>query len=96
MRMLHRGVKVSVAKKPFEIDLSSTIAAVPLRRRGTLRSLAAATGISKDTLLRRVKSGAIKRHSNAIKPFLTEKNKVERLKFCLSMVVPESIPTESP
>jgi hypothetical protein len=38
------------------------------------------------------KRGCIKRHTSAIKPYLTEANKIERLKFCLSMLDSSTMP----
>jgi len=42
--------------------------------------------MAKSTVFRRVKEGAIRPHTNAIKPHLTEENKKARLRFCLSMI----------
>lgn len=42
--------------------------------------------VSSATLHRRVKFGDIQPHTNAIKPKLTEANKLARLKYCLSMI----------
>jgi hypothetical protein len=59
---------------------------VPLAKRSTLQSLAFALGISKTTLLKFVKEGILRRHSNALKPYLKEDNMKARLRFCLSML----------
>ncbi|XP_010462775.1 PREDICTED: uncharacterized protein LOC104743384 [Camelina sativa] len=67
----------------FDLD---RIVDIPFNRRKTLRSLAAALKISRTTLWRCLKRGLIKRHSNAIKPRLTENNMRARLQFCLSML----------
>ena len=40
------------------------------------------------------REGIIKRVSNSIKPYLTDKNKKDRLKWCLSMLDPMSIPND--
>lgn len=48
--------------------------------------LARALNKTKSTLFTRLKSGDIRRHSNAIKPLLKEENERSRLKFCLSMI----------
>lgn len=64
----------------------------PLHKRTTLRSLAYSMEMSKSTLHRRLKPGDIRRHTNAIKPFLKEENKKSRLKFCISMLEEDSIP----
>lgn len=62
---------------------------VPLSRRGTLRSLSPAINVPKTPLFRRLKAGnEIKRISSTIKPLLTEKNRKDRLIFCMSMLEP--------
>ena len=43
-------------------------------------------GIPKTSLWRLFKDGQLKQHSSALKPLLTEKNKIERLNFCLSFL----------
>ena len=58
----------------------------------TIRSLACALCMKKSTLHSRLNNGGIRKHSNAIKPHLTEENKVSRLQFCISMIGPASIP----
>lgn len=73
--------------KKLEVNISSAIQAVPLHKRDNLRSLSKATGIAKSTLHRRLKKGELRRHSNSIKPLLSEENKQKRLEFCLSMIV---------
>ncbi|XP_027074399.2 uncharacterized protein [Coffea arabica] len=65
--------------------------AIPLRRRTNIRSLSSEMKVSKSTLHRRIKEGAIRPHSNALKPQLTDQNKQVRLNFCLSMLEPESL-----
>ncbi|KAL3624852.1 hypothetical protein CASFOL_031520 [Castilleja foliolosa] len=72
-------------RKKIHID-TDQIREIPLNQRTTLHSLACSLNTSKSTLHRRLKSGCIRRHSNAIKPFLKEENKISRLKFCLSML----------
>nr|XP_016514427.1 PREDICTED: uncharacterized protein LOC107831196 [Nicotiana tabacum] len=59
---------------------------IPLCRRTNIRSLAYAMDMSTSTIFRRIKEGAIRPHTNAIKPHLTEENKKARLQFCLSMI----------
>ncbi|OMP10667.1 hypothetical protein COLO4_04362 [Corchorus olitorius] len=65
-------------RKREEIDVND-IAKIPLRRRTNLRSLAQALNMPKATVYRRVKEGLVKPHSNAIKPFLREQNKMNVL-----------------
>jgi hypothetical protein len=66
-------------KKSYSLDQYTTI---PLNQRGTVRSAAAATGIPKSTFHGIIKSGAIRAHSNAVKPYLTPENMDSRVEFC--------------
>lgn len=61
---------------------------IPLRLRTNIRSLAKSLSVSKSTMHRRIKEGALRPHTNAIKPILTNENKKARLEFCLSMINP--------
>lgn len=79
--------------KNFDPEL---IKSVPLNNRRTIRSLAASINVPKSTVHNRLKSGVLRRHSNAVKPFLTDANKIERLKYCLSMLKPKSLNAEAP
>ncbi|XP_024628802.2 uncharacterized protein [Medicago truncatula] len=78
-------------RKRVEIDLEK-IRDVPLHKRTTIESLAHALDVKKTTLFRLIKSGKIRKHSNAIKPFLKEENKRARLQFCIKMIDANSIP----
>ena len=60
-----------VGRKRVEIDLEK-VKQVPLRRRKTIVGLAYALGMSKSTVHRRFKEGKLRRHSNTIKPKLSE------------------------
>lgn len=88
----HKKTK-NCGRKRVSIE-SSQIQEVPLHRRTTLRSLGVALNVSSTTLFRRVKEGLIRRHTNAIKPYLKEENKRARLRFCISMLDPRSMPLE--
>lgn len=80
--------KHNSGRKRKEIsDLQDRIKAISIGSRTSLRSMEMATGISKSTLHRAVKDGAIIRHSSSIKPFLTEENKVNRVKFALDHII---------
>ncbi|MFI5421695.1 MAG: hypothetical protein ACHQ1H_12070 [Nitrososphaerales archaeon] len=83
-------------RKQLQIDISQNIKGIPLRNRKNIRSLAFALGLSKSTVHRRVMAGIIKRHTNALKPFLTEENKIARIKFALSMIDPATVLSDSP
>ncbi|GAA0147651.1 hypothetical protein LIER_07300 [Lithospermum erythrorhizon] len=58
--------------------------------------LSIALGISKSVLHRRINEGALTRHSNAIKPQLTEETKKARLRFCLWMLEDNARPHIDP
>ncbi len=73
-------------KKKYRDEHIEKIREVPLSQRTTLMSLSFAIGIPKTSLWRLLKCGKIVRHSNALKPFLTEKNQEERFNFCRSFV----------
>ena len=86
----HKRTK-NCGRKRIEVDYDR-IREIPLRQRTTVRSLSYAVKVSKSTLHRSLKSGVLRRHSNAIKPFLKEENKKDRLRFCLSMLDSSSLP----
>jgi hypothetical protein len=84
--------KTSSGRKP--IDLTSKLekmADLPLSRRGTLRSISCALDIPLGSLSRSMKSGEIRRHSSAVKPFLTPDNMTARLKFALDHTLPSGL-----
>ncbi|MEN9567333.1 MAG: hypothetical protein RLZZ69_2529 [Cyanobacteriota bacterium] len=70
-----------------DTDLKDRVQNIPLRLRSSIRSLSAALGMPKSTLHDRFKAGELRRHSNSIKPLLTDENRKARLRFCLSMVI---------
>ncbi|KAI3708174.1 hypothetical protein L2E82_37296 [Cichorium intybus] len=74
-----------VGRKRVQVNLNQVLD-IPLRRRTNIRSLANCLNVSKSTLHRRIKKGALRPHTNAIKPNLTNENKRARLEFCLSNV----------
>jgi len=80
-------------RKKVEVDLSH-IAAIPLCKRNTIRSLAKAAGIKKSTMHQLFKDGLLRRHSNTLKPYLKEENKKQRLRWCLSMLDQRTLQTE--
>jgi hypothetical protein len=80
-----------IVVKKIEVDLSR-VADIPLNRRGTIRSLANALGVKKTTLHRWFKEGLLRRHSSALRPYLKEANKNDRLSWCLSMLDPSTLP----
>jgi predicted transcriptional regulator len=74
-------------RKKVQVDLSQ-FPTIPLHSRSTIRSLAEALGANKSTLHKLFKQGLLRRHSNTIKPYLTEANKKEKLSWCISMLDP--------
>jgi len=78
-------------RKKIQVDLSQVVH-VPLRRRRTIRSLAAAIGVKRSTLHKCFKEGKLRRHSSSLKPYLKEANKKQRLEFCVSMLEESSLP----
>lgn len=85
--------RMKCGRKKIEIN-QSQIAAVPMQKRGTIRGLADAISASKSTVHRRFKEGELRRHSNSLKPYLKEENKKERLRWCVSMLDGQTLPTE--
>ena len=93
MEKIDHGLEVDVSnkkkgncgRKPYD-DILSLIPMIPLNKKSTIRSLANALGISPSTLHKKFKLRKIRRHTNTIKPALTEKHKRDRVVFCLSMV----------
>ncbi|VFQ95647.1 unnamed protein product [Cuscuta campestris] len=78
-------------KKGVTVDTQKMLA-IPFHRRKNMRALAYAMDVSKSTVQRWLKGKAIRRHSNAIKPFLCEKGKLKRLKYYLDHITAPSIP----
>jgi hypothetical protein len=83
--------RYNCGRKKSPITELHRIVSVPLNRRSTIRSLACATGIPKSTLHRRLKQGAIRRHSSSVRPMLADANKVERVRFALSYIRPNGM-----
>ncbi|CAN6195177.1 unnamed protein product [Urochloa humidicola] len=77
-------------RKRVQVDLSM-LHGIPFSKRTTLDDLARHLKVSKSTLSRFKRKGLIRRHSNSIKPHLTEQNMRERLRWCISMLDPRSI-----
>jgi hypothetical protein len=78
--------KNSGRKKKDRDLILSKLAQVPLRLRGTLRSMAHAVNEPLATVYRLFREGNMKRVSNSSKPRLTDQNKQRRLEFALSFV----------
>ena len=83
------SLKGKVGRKPKHDrkEVRRLVAEVPFSQRGDWRTLSSAVGIPKSTLHRMQKSeGVFKRQSNALKPSLTEANKLRRLQFARTEV----------
>ncbi|KAI9917522.1 hypothetical protein PsorP6_013095 [Peronosclerospora sorghi] len=63
---------------------------IPLAQRGSIRALATAVGIPKTTLYELLKEEG-RPSIHAIKPSLTDKNKLERLRYCMDKVRPNGL-----
>ncbi|KAI5013278.1 hypothetical protein ZWY2020_028232 [Hordeum vulgare] len=77
--------KGNCGRKPKDINLEQIIT-IPLNKRSTIRLLAWQLGCSPTTLHRKFMLKLIRRHTNCVKPASKEKNKKDRMKFCLSML----------
>lgn len=75
-----------VGRKKKDLDIGRRIQEIPLRRRKNLRSIAAELNISKSTLHRRYQDKEFRAHSSALKPSLTDNNKLQRIQFALSNI----------
>ncbi len=73
-------------KKLTDEEFKSKMSAVPFSKHTTLCSLAAEMELHISTLWSYLYEGKIRRHSNTIKPVLTDKNKDLRFKYCCSNV----------
>ncbi|KAL6563295.1 hypothetical protein OROHE_005882 [Orobanche hederae] len=88
---MQSNMRGNVGRKRIQVDINK-LKDIPVHRRKTQKSVAAAMGISQSTVTRWLKRKQIKRHSNAIKPLLIEGGKIKRLEFCLNHIVPSSLP----
>lgn len=77
-------------RKKIQVDLTRVVD-IPLNRRGTIRSLANALSVNKSSLHRLFKEGLLRRHSNSLRLYLKEENKLKRLQFALSMLDPSTL-----
>ena len=67
---------------------------IPLNERMTLETVSRRLHVSKAKLIRCMRKGLLRRHSNNIKPYLTEANKKTRLQWCVDMLDPDSTPDD--
>ncbi|CAI5706791.1 unnamed protein product [Peronospora effusa] len=71
-------------KRDWSVELER-VKEIPLAQRGSIRALATAVGIPKTTLYELLKEDGGPT-INSIKPSLTDKNKLERLRYCANKV----------
>lgn len=80
-------------RKTLKVDLSQ-ITSIPLHKRSTIRSLAESPGVKKSTMQRWFEDGQIKWHSNSLKPLLKQAKKEKRLRWCISLLDPHTLPND--
>ncbi|KAL6901930.1 hypothetical protein ACP4OV_004806 [Aristida adscensionis] len=98
---LAQGIVVNVAsrkrgrvgRKATPIDLEA-LRNIPLAERTTIEDVSKRLGISKSKIMRFLRKGLLRRHSNTIKPYLTTANKKGRLQWCVDMIDPDSTPND--
>ena len=76
----------------MHLDLDM-LRATPLCQRTTIASASKAIGIHKTTFYRMVKRGQIKRHTNSVKPGLTDNHRVARVRWVIMSIIPATIRT---
>jgi hypothetical protein len=81
--------------KKIEVDVS-TLSDLPMSSRTTIHDVAHHFGVSKSKLHAMKHEGITKRVSNTIKPYITDNNKNDMLKWCLSMLDPRRIVPHDP
>ena len=98
---LAQGIVVNVTsrkrgragRKETPIDLEP-LRNIPLNERMTLETVSRRLHVGKAKLIRCMRKGLLRRHSNSIKPYLTEANKKTRLQWCVDMLDPDSTPND--
>lgn len=64
------------------------IRSLSVLERSSYRKMAPKVGVSKTTICRWVKEDLLRVHTSAVKPHLTDQNKLARLRWCLSQLQP--------
>ncbi|CAH9088839.1 unnamed protein product [Cuscuta epithymum] len=77
-------------KKSVPIDIEA-IRAITKSKRTTLRSLTACLNLSVSKVHNLLSDGTIRSHTNAIKPALSDKNNLERLKWSMCHIIPRTV-----
>jgi len=73
-------------KQKWDKEKLKEVKNIPLYNQQTLDQFAFCVGNPNTSLWRLLKDGKLKQHSSALKPLLTEKNKMEQLHFCFSFL----------
>ncbi|CAH9071115.1 unnamed protein product [Cuscuta europaea] len=78
-------------RRPKKEINNTIVSQIPLKQRTNIRRLVKALQMGKTTVHKALKRGELRSHSNAIKPYLTEENKRNRLRsplpICLNLTV---------
>jgi hypothetical protein len=77
------GVKKSGRPSSMQQQFKASIADVPIHKRTSVRTVAKATGITKTTLHRQMKREGVVRRARSIKPSLSDKHKLARMRFVI-------------
>ncbi|ETM98862.1 hypothetical protein PPTG_24545 [Phytophthora nicotianae INRA-310] len=90
---LASGLIGNCGRKAIDTDeLRLQIRKIPLSRRMTIKSLAAALGVSTKVVRRLLKEGAFRRHSSNVKPALTEENRLAHREAYKATLIGDIIP----
>jgi hypothetical protein len=77
--------KGKVGRKIIHADLE-VLRNIPLKERMTIEDVYTQLNMSKWKIQKYFKKGLLRHHSSSIKPYLTEANKMSRLKWCVDMI----------
>lgn len=77
--------RIGLSYKKIELD-EVKLKSIDAQKRSTIRDLATEMGVGKIIVEMWLKEGKVKPHTNAIKPLLTDPNKIQRLEFSLSQL----------
>lgn len=81
--------KEKKAGRPQSVIDMEALKKIPIKKRGTVRCTAKQLGIPKSTLQNHIKYGHIKVVRSAVKPKLTDGNKLQRVRYCLDKLIPD-------
>jgi hypothetical protein len=84
VKTLKRLPSSGCARKISVAELHERVKAVPFQYRKNVRTLAFKIGIPKSTVHDALKKGLLKHTCSSIRPILTDKNKADRVNYCLS------------